>query len=145
MNSNRPSMPWDALAGTQGVPDAVKAAVQRQADLFWRAQLQSLDAMQTLTTGWFDRRREGAEAARTAVAAVCSCTDPLEVLRACQNWTTGSMERIAADMLALQSQASALFPALAGSMTAAINVSAPSGTVVAKAEPTRTGRRSEAA
>jgi hypothetical protein len=110
---------WSGLAGAAGVPDSIKAALARQGEGFWQAQIKTLDAMQVLATGWFDRRREGAEAARVAVEAVCACSDPVEAVRAYQNWATGSMERIAADVLALQSQALALLPTLAGGTASA--------------------------
>ncbi len=91
--------------------------------------------MQALATAWFVRRREGAEAARVAVEAMRACSDPMEALRTYQNWATGSMERIAADVLALQSQALALLPTLAGGTAFAGWAPAAGDTVQPGAQP----------
>jgi len=128
---------------SSGMPDSLKAGLQAQADAFWRAQIQALDAMQALAAGWFQRRRDGTQAARAAAAAICACNEPLEALRAYQSWATGSLERIAADALALQSHAATLLPALAAGLTAAAVVPAPAADP--RTAPARARPRSEAA
>jgi hypothetical protein len=119
MNTKPTSTASEMLAAMAGGPDAVKSAMQRQADGFWQAQIQAIDAMQELASGWLQRRRDAAVAARAAVAAACASNDPLEALRAYQTWASGNVERLVADVMAIQSQMTAFAPLAAASLQAA--------------------------
>ena len=134
------SMPWEMLGSPPGMPDAIKSALQRQAEGFWQAQIQAIDAMQELAAGWFGRRRDGVAAARTAAAAMCACSDPVEALRAYQAWATGSVERLTADVMALQSQLTALAPMAA----ATLMTSAPAAAGLPQEQPAAKPRRQAA-
>jgi hypothetical protein len=107
------------LAAMGGGSDAIKSAMQRQVDGFWQGQIQAIEAMQELTTGWLQRRHDALVAARTATAAACACNDPVEALRAYQTWASGSVERLTADVMAIQAQLMALAPLAAASLQAA--------------------------
>jgi hypothetical protein len=133
------SMPWEMLGSPPGVPDAIRSALQRQAEGFWQAQLQAIDAMQGLATGWFGRHRDGVAAARTAAAAMCACGDPVEALRAYQTWATGCVERFTADVMAVQSQLTTLAPMVAATLT-----STPAATGRAQDQPAAKPRREAA-
>jgi hypothetical protein len=127
------------LAAMVGGSDAIRSTMQRQVDGYWQAQVQAIDALQELTSGWLQRRRDAAVAARTAAVAACACSDPVEALRAYQNWASGSVERLTADVMAIQSQMMALAPLAAASLQAATRVPATVFT------PTQQAPRREAA
>lgn len=117
-------MPWEMLGSPPGMPDAVRSALQRQAEGFWQVQLQAIDAMQELATGWFGRHRDGVAAARATAAAMCAGGDAVEALRAYQSWATGCVERLTADVMAVQSQLTALAPMVAAGMMQAASTPA---------------------
>ena len=124
MTSTTAPTPSEMLAAMVGGPDAIRSAMQRQVDGFWQTQAQAIDAMQELTSGWLQRRRDAVVAARAAAAAACACSDPVEALRAYQNWASGSVERLTADVMAIQSQLMAFAPLAAASLQAATRVPA---------------------
>lgn len=129
MSNNPAPTPSDTLSGAKGVPEAVKASLHRQADGWLQAHGQLLDAMQTLATGWFHRRRKGVEATHAAAIAICECDDAVTAARCYQDWVRGSIERMAADVLALQSEALWLVPTLAKNVaSASINAAPFAGT-----------------
>jgi hypothetical protein len=109
---------WDSLSAG-ALPDAVKAGLRAQSDAFWQVQARTLDAVEALTAGWLARRRAGVQAAREAAAAIAACSDPVEAVRACQAWATGSVERLTADVMAAQSQLVAMAPLWAASLAPA--------------------------
>jgi hypothetical protein len=79
-------------------PEAVKS----RAGDFWHGQDRVLDSMQAFAGGWFDRRHAGTRAALEAAQRMCTAKTPLDALREYQEWASGSMQRMAADSLALQ-------------------------------------------
>ena len=69
---------------------------------YWRSQDKVLDSMQEFALGWFERRHEAAKSAVSAAQRSCEAHSPADVAREYQAWMTGSMQRLAADGLALQ-------------------------------------------
>lgn len=91
----------------QGAPqfEPMRAALERNAAAYWRAQAGLLETMQDFANGWFTRRQEGAQAACEAARRMCLARDPAEAVREMQGFWTGALNRLAADALALQAQA----------------------------------------
>lgn len=69
---------------------------------YWRGQDRILDSMEQFARGWFERRHEATATALRAAERACETSTPADFMREIQAWTTGSMERIAADGLAYQ-------------------------------------------
>jgi hypothetical protein len=69
---------------------------------FWRGQDKVLDCMQAFVRGWFERRHAGTQAALETAQRMCMARTPIDVAREFQAWTSGSVQRIAQDGVALQ-------------------------------------------
>jgi hypothetical protein len=79
---------------------------------FWEHQKRILDAMQTFTHGWYERRHTGTDAAFEAAQRMCKAETPIDVVREYQEWASGALQRVMADGLACQQQ----FMAVAGAL-----------------------------
>lgn len=77
-------------------------AAKSRACEFWHGQDKVLDSMQAFAGGWFDRRHAGTRAALEVAQRMCTAKTPLDAVREYQEWASGSMQRMAADSLALQ-------------------------------------------
>jgi hypothetical protein len=77
-------------------------AASGRAGEFWRGQDKVLDSMQVFAGGWFERRHAGTRAALDAAQRMCTAKTPLDAMREYQEWASGSLQRMAADSLALQ-------------------------------------------
>ena len=87
----------------QPMAPSAESASSRALD-FWHGQQKVLDSMQAFAGGWFDRRHTGTRAALEAAQRMCAAKTPLDAVREYQEWASGSMQRMAADSLALQRQ-----------------------------------------
>jgi hypothetical protein len=87
----------------QPMASNAEAASSRACE-FWRGQEKVLDSMQAFAGGWFERRHTGARAALEATQRMYAAKTPLDAVREYQEWASGSLNRLAADSLALQRQ-----------------------------------------
>jgi hypothetical protein len=89
------------------------ATLRENARLFWANQEKTLDAMQALSSGWFERRYVGTRSAREAAESICGTETFVDLLQAYQNWASGAFERAVADGMSWQQQIMAITGALA--------------------------------
>lgn len=73
--------------------------VAPQAEHFWHTQEQLLEAAETFTRSWFDRRHEATRTAMIAArrAAEKEASNPNEALQTVAEWQRHSMERMVED------------------------------------------------
>ena len=95
----------------QPMAPSAEAASSRAGD-FWRGQQKVLDSMQAFAGGWFERRQEGTRAALEAAQRICTAKTPVDAVREYQDWASGSVQRMAADSVALQHQMTAITEAM---------------------------------
>jgi len=73
---------------------------------FWlRRQHDVLTAVEPVTLGWLERRREAARAMLEAIEKLASCGDLSEVASIQRDWLEGAMKRLESDIQALTEQA----------------------------------------
>lgn len=77
-------------------------AAKGRACEFWRGQDKVLDSMQAFAGGWFERRHAGTRAALEATQRIYAAKTPLDAAREYQDWLSGSLQRMAADSVAMQ-------------------------------------------
>jgi hypothetical protein len=75
---------------------------------FWTTQERILDGMGCFATGWCGRRRAGVAAARELEEGLLDCANPMDAMRAWQEWASGSAARLTADGLDAWQQAGVL-------------------------------------
>lgn len=92
--------------------DSLRGAMERNAAAYWRSQANLLASMQDLTNEWFARRQEGAQAAQEAAQRLCCARNPAEAASEMQIWMRGATERLMADAMAVQRQATSAAGAL---------------------------------
>jgi hypothetical protein len=92
-------------------------AASSRAGHFWRSQQKVLDSMQAFAGGWFERRQEGTRAALESAQRMCTAKTSLDAVREYQEWASGSLQRMAADSLALQQQMMTITEALIAAPT----------------------------
>jgi hypothetical protein len=111
----------------QPMASNAEAATSRACD-FWRSQDKVLSSMQAFTGGWFDRRHTGTRAALEATQRICAAKTPLDAVREYQEWASGSLQRMAADNLALQRELMGIAEAMiAAPMVPAMTMPEPVG------------------
>lgn len=91
--------PSDILSDLANVPfpnAAYLESMKRVIDM----QKQMLDGFQTNLDKWFERRRDGAEAAMTMLQEMNSSADQEKRAEAWQRWVSGAMARIMEDVQA---------------------------------------------
>ncbi len=89
------------------------ATVRENARHFWENQEKALDALQALSSGWFERRHVGTRSAREAAERMCGTVTFVDLVQAYQNWASGAFERIMADGMSWQQQIMEITGALA--------------------------------
>jgi hypothetical protein len=85
-----------------GMLEPLRTAWARNWVNYWQGQQKTLDSMEEFTRGWFQRRHDAVGAALHAAERSCVTCTPADVVHEFQAWTTGSIQRIAADGLACQ-------------------------------------------
>ena len=88
--------PADVLAELTNVPFPNAAYVDSMKKVI-AAQKQMLDGFQSNLEKWFERRREGAEAAIDMLTELDTATDHGKRAEAWQRWASGAMARIMED------------------------------------------------
>ena len=73
-----------------------------------RCQAGLLKAAEPTTTGWIERRREGANAAFSTFEKLTKCSDLQEAVSIHRDWFEGTLRRFDSDLHALADQAVAL-------------------------------------
>lgn len=89
--------PADVLAELANVPFPNAAYVDSMKKVI-AAQKQMLDGFQSNLEKWFERRREGAEAAIDMLTELDTATDHGKRAEAWQRWASGAMARIMEDV-----------------------------------------------
>lgn len=79
-------------------PSSAAEAWHRPAKIAREMQAEIWEGGQQLTTAWFRRRQEAMETGIRAFSEMAACKDPAAMAAICDDWVTGSMRRIAADM-----------------------------------------------
>jgi hypothetical protein len=110
--------------------EQVRASLGRQAEGFWHAQAQVLDNMETLTKGWFERRRADATEALQAAQSMSASTGMTDAVQVYQRWLQSSFERLAAD----SAEAQALLLKLSGAWLEGAGSAAAAGAAAVDAE-----------
>lgn len=91
--------PSDILSDLANVPFPNTAYLEAMKRVI-AMQKQMLDGFQTNLDKWFERRREGTEAAMNMLAELNSSTDHEKRAEAWQRWASGAMARIMEDVQA---------------------------------------------
>ena len=86
-------------------PGELPETVRLQIEAWFKDQADLLEGMQNLMGTWMKRRREGTEAAFRTFERMCSCGDVGDAVTAYNEWLSGSMGRIMADMSTLRDEA----------------------------------------
>jgi len=73
-----------------------------------RCQAGMLKATEPAATGWFERRREGANAVLSTFEKLAKCNDLQEAVSIQRDWFEGTMRRLDSDLHAIADQAVAL-------------------------------------
>jgi hypothetical protein len=106
--------------------------MQKSASTFWKTQLGILDGMQAFAEGWFQRRHIGTQAAQESCERMCNAKTPIEWFQEYQKWSTGALQRLMADGMALQQDikdiADRAGPSLVPSLTKEQGEAAPAAT-----------------
>lgn len=98
----------------------VSETMRKNACCFWESQEKILDAMQTFSDGWFERRYTGTDAALESAKRMCKAETPVDLLREYQDWVSGAFQRVMADGLACQRQFMTVADALAQALAAPV-------------------------
>ncbi len=73
-----------------------------------RCQAGMLKATEPAATGWFERRREGANAVLSTFEKLAKCSDLQEAVSIQRDWFEGTLRRLDSDLHAIADQAVAL-------------------------------------
>jgi hypothetical protein len=123
----------------------MRARLGGQMAEFAHAQQQVLREWEDMTHGWFARRHSGTQAALDAAREIARCNDPGEAMGAYQRWLAGSVSRMAADALDVQSHGARMMKACAEALR--VDGAGETGVGARRAEPggERAARRGVAA
>jgi len=104
---------WRSMQKTFLPTELFSATLRENARHFWENQEKALDALQTLSSGCFERRHVGTRSAREAAEHMCGTETFVDLVQAYQNWATGAFERAVADGMSWQQQIMAITGAFA--------------------------------
>lgn len=82
--------------------DLYNGSTRDFASKFWEDQSKVLDSMQRFSTGWFDRRHVGTQAALDTSLRACETKNSVDLFACYQEWAAGVASRILDDQIAYQ-------------------------------------------
>jgi hypothetical protein len=85
--------------------ETVAAAASRPTDLWIESQAAFFEHFEEMARRWLDRRREALDATRQSIDDMRRSSDLSDVFRIQQEWISGSMRRLAADLSELSGAA----------------------------------------
>ncbi len=104
---------WRSMQRMLLPTELFSATLRENARHFWENQEKALDALQTLSSTWFERRHVGTRSAREAAERMCGTETFVDLVQVFQNWVSGALERAVADGMSWQQQIMAITGALA--------------------------------
>lgn len=90
---------------TSRLQEETAAVMSRPADLWLESQAVLFRHFDDMARRWLDRRREALDATRDSIDEMRRTTDMTEMFRIQQDWISGSMRRLAADLSELSETA----------------------------------------
>lgn len=96
----------ESAAGEFLRPDfSVMQLMTRPLEFWLRCQHDVLTAVEPVTRGWLERRREAAQALLEVIEKLAACGDLDEIASVQREWLEGAMKRLESDIEALSEQA----------------------------------------
>lgn len=83
---------------TSRLQEKTVAAISRPADLWLKSQATLFEHFDEMARRWLDRRREALDATRQSIDEIRRSSDMTAMFRIQQEWISGSMRRLAADL-----------------------------------------------
>lgn len=102
----RPSKPTQPIAATSPSVDAlsIPGVLTVQLEAWLKDQVELMEGMEGTLQAWLKRRREASESTLRAVRQLSGCTDMNAAATIYQEWVTGNVDRLLADVAATRQQ-----------------------------------------